>query len=69
MFAGTNSHRLLLKSIAFREDRLVSALQLLDKQTHNDDILYLNAISVISGCRSVNKYFKCHSSYVLILLH
>ena len=53
MFAGTNSHRLLLKSIAFREDRLVSALQLLDKQTHhNDDILYLNALSVISGCRS-----------------
>ena len=42
MLAGINSHRLLLKSIAFREDKLVSTLQLLDKQTrHINDISYL----------------------------
>lgn len=44
-----NLHRLLLKPIAFREDRLVSALQLLDQLVHLIyDILY---VSVTSGCR------------------
>ena len=52
MLAGINSHRLLLKSIAFYEDRSVSAPQLLEKQTdHINGISYLNVISHVSGCR------------------